>query len=309
MTDRVPLGIALMIGFCVIAPMLDAFAKLAAETIPVGQITTARFIVQAAIMAPVCMIMGFGLRLDPRLLGQMTLRALCLIGSTYCFVAAVSRMPIADALAIAFVEPFILLILGKFLFGDEVGPRRIAASVVGFGGSLLVIQPSFSAFGYWALFPLGTAVLFALYMLVTRGLSRKIHPLPMQFHTATVATAICVPITWIADITAIPTLDPVMPEGIFWVWLFGVGACSAASHGLMTYALRFAPSATLAPLHYLEIVSAAILGFLIFQDFPNLLTWTGIAIIVSSGLYIVHRERMTARSASVTLPPSGQNRA
>ncbi len=63
----------------------------------------------------------------------------------------------------------------------------------------------------------------------------------------------------------------------------------------MTYALKFAPSATLAPLHYLEIVAAVALGYLIFNDFPNPLTWAGIAVIVSSGLYIIHRERMVAR--------------
>ena len=77
----------------------------------------------------------------------------------------------ADALAIAFVEPFVVLILGSFLFGDEVGPRRIAASAVGFGGALLVIQPSLAAFGYVALWPLGTAFFFAFYMLVTRAIS------------------------------------------------------------------------------------------------------------------------------------------
>jgi drug/metabolite transporter (DMT)-like permease len=63
----------------------------------------------------------------------------------------------------------------------------------------------------------------------------------------------------------------------------------------MTYALRFAPSATLAPLHYLEIVAAVALGYLVFGDFPNAMTWAGIAVIVGSGLYIIHRERITAR--------------
>jgi len=71
---------------------------------------------------------------------------------------------------------------------------------------------------------------------------------------------------------------------------------------MMTIALRFAPSATLAPLHYLEIVSAAVLGYLVFGDFPDALTWTGIGIIVASGLYIVHRERITAKRGSVILP-------
>jgi drug/metabolite transporter (DMT)-like permease len=232
----------------------------------------------------------------------LTLRALFLILSTYCFVAAVQVMPIADALAIAFVEPFLLLILGKLMFNDEVGRRRIGASAVGFAGSLLVIQPSFAAFGTVALYPLGTALFFAAYMLVTRSLSQRMHPVSMQYHTATVATLICLPVMWLANGSGIVTLDPVWPTSVAWVWLVSVGAASAVAHMLMTYALRYAPSATLAPLHYLEIVSAAALGYVIFNDFPNVLTWAGIAIIVASGLYIVHRERITARRGSVILP-------
>ncbi len=302
-SDRILLGVALMLGFCVTAPLIDVASKLAAQTIPVGQVTTARFVVQAALMAPISLMLGHGLRIKPGLLWPLIQRALCLILSTYCFVAAVRIMPIADALAIAFVEPFLLLILGKLMFGDEVGPRRIGASVVGFAGSLLVIQPSLNAFGMVALFPLGTALFFALYMLVTRSLGRKMDPVPMQYHTATVGAVICLPVLLIADQTHWPTLDPVMPHGIDWVWLAGVGAASAVAHMLMTYALRFAPSATLAPLHYLEIVSAAALGYFIFSDFPDALTWVGIAIIVASGLYIVHRERITARA--ISLPPTG----
>ena len=101
--------------------------------------------------------------------------------------------------------------------------------------------------------------------------------------------------------SGIASLDPIWPSGWNWLWLFGVGFWAAVSHMCMTYALKFAPSATLAPLHYFEIVTAVILGYLIFDDFPNRLTWIGIAIIVSSGLYIIHRERKTARDkAAVT---------
>lgn len=73
----------------------------------------------------------------------------------------------------------------------------------------------------------------------------------------------------------------------------------------MTYALKFAPSATLAPLHYSEIVAAVALGYLIFGDFPNPLTWAGIAVIVSSGLYVIHRERISARAKrqAAAMPP------
>ena len=86
-----------------------------------------------------------------------------------------------------------------------------------------------------------------------------------------------------------------MPQGLAWVWLVAVGVASAGAHLMMTYALAMAPTSTLAPLHYLEIVSAVALGYLIFSDFPDPLTWAGIAVIVGSGLYIIARERHTAR--------------
>ncbi|EGJ21833.1 RarD family protein [Cereibacter sphaeroides WS8N] len=301
-SDRILPGVALMIAFCVLAPLLDVCAKLASATIPVGQITCARFLVQAALMLPVVALMGTGWRMSRRMAGLVALRAIFLILSTYSFVAAVTVMPIADALAIAFVEPFILLILGRILFGDEVGPRRIAASIVGFGGALLVIQPSLVAFGLVALWPLGTAVFFAFYMLVTRQMSRGMHPVSMQFHTALAGVLLLVPVMAWGHAAGVPSLTLVRPDGMGWALLFGVGFWAAASHMCMTYALKFAPSATLAPLHYCEIVAAVGLGYLVFGDFPNLLTWAGIGTIAASGLYIIHRERLSARVLPTPAP-------
>jgi drug/metabolite transporter (DMT)-like permease len=239
--------------------------------------------------------MGLSLRMTRKALAYTFLRAFFLILSTYSFVSGIAVMPVADALAIAFVEPFILLILGSFIFGDQVGPRRIAACAVGFCGALLVIQPSIQVFGLVALWPLGTAFAFAFYMLVTRAISAWMHPVAMQVHTSWTGVVLCLPVLLLADGSGIATLDPVWPDGLNWIWLFGVGFWAAVSHMAMTYALKYAPSATLAPLHYSEIVVAVILGYLIFDDFPNPLTWAGIAIIVSSGLYIIHRERNVAR--------------
>jgi drug/metabolite transporter (DMT)-like permease len=297
-------GVLLMLAFCVIAPLLDVSAKLAAENgIPVGQITAARFLVQTALMLPVMLAMGLALGLTPRALGYTMLRALFLLTSTYAFVSGIEVMPIADALAIVFVEPFILLLLGRLLFGDQVGPRRIAACAVGFCGALLVIQPSLAAFGPVALWPLATAFLFAFYMLVTRAISAWMHPVTMQFHTSWTGLLLCLPVMLLAEGSGIRSLDPVWPEGWNWLWLFGVGFWAAVSHMCMTYALKFAPSATLAPLHYSEIVTAVALGYLIFDDFPNRLTWIGIAVIVSSGLYVIHRERIAARAKRQPIAP------
>lgn len=302
-TDRTLTGIALMLAFCVLAPLLDTASKLATETIPVGQITAARFVVQGALMVPVALSMGFSWRLTRRDAGLLAARAVFLIASTYGFVAGVQVMPIADALAIVFVEPFILLILGHLIFGDHIGPRRIIASVVGFVGALFVIQPSLTAFGLVALFPLVSAFSFAAYMLVTRAMAASVPPVMQQLHTSIAGSLICLPIIALADVTHWPTLDPVRPEGLAWLWLFGVGFWAAVSHMCMTIALKYAPASTLAPIHYLEILPAIFLGYMVFGDFPNWLTWIGISIIVSSGLYVIHRERATAARIRAELPP------
>ena len=293
---------ALMLAFCVLAPLLDTCAKLATATIPVGQITTARFLVQTAIMIPIALWLRLGWRLPMRMLGLLAVRAVLLITSTFCFVAATAVMPIADALAIVFIEPFILLLLGHMIFGNPVGPRRIAASVVGFMGALLVIQPSIANYGFVALLPLATALLFALYMLITQAIAATVHPVTQQLHTSMIAAVLCLPLLLLADGSGWHMMDPVLPQGVAWIWLFGVGFWAAASHMCMTVALRYAPASTVAPLHYLEIVSAVLLGYAVFGDFPNMLTWAGIAVIVASGLYVIHRERITASQALPTQP-------
>lgn len=289
---------ALIVGFCLTAPLLDVCAKIAAEVIPVGQITAARFLVQTALMLPVCLIMGLSLRMERALWWLVALRAVFLMLSTYFIIAALRFMPLADALAIVFVEPFIILLCGKLMFGEQIGARRLLASAVGFLGCLLVIQPSFAAFGAVALLPLGTAVTFAAYVLVTRGLRGRLHPVELQFQTGVAATIMLVPLMWFANGTGWETLDPVWPDGIFWAYLFGVGFFATVAHMMMTYALAVAPAATLAPLHYLEIITAAVLGYYIFDDLPNGLALWGIVIIMVSGLYVVHRERVTARHAT-----------
>ncbi len=306
--NRTMLGVALMLAFCVLAPLLDAASKLATETIPVGQIVAARFVVQGALMLPIALAMRLNWRMPPRLAALVFLRALLLIASTYSFVAAVAVMPIADALAIAFLSPLILLILGHFVFGNPIGPRRIAAAIVGFAGALLVIQPSLQSYGSATFYALACAFAFAFYMAVTQSIGGVMHPVTQQLHTSLAGCAVIVPVLWGFDGAAgggvLATLDPVMPQGWAWVWLFGVGFWAAAAHMCMTASLRLAPASTLAPLHYFEMISAVALGYLIFGDFPNAITWAGIVLIVGAGLYIIQRERVLAQQAAVRTPPA-----
>lgn len=306
--DRILPGIALMLLFCLLAPLLDVSAKLAAEGgIPVGEITTVRFAIQGALMVPVALLMRSPLRFGSGSLGLLVARAVLLIAATYSFIAAIRVMPLADALAIAFVEPFILLIASHFILGDHIGPRRIAACIVGFGGAILVIQPSISLFGLVALWPLGTAFSFAFYMLVTRLLAPRVPPVAMQVHTSWIGLVLCLPVVLIFARGPVHDLTLVMPVGIQWLWLFGVGFWAAASHMSMTLAFSFAPPATLASFHYSELIVAAALGYLIFGDLPNGMALAGIAVITVSGLYLIHRERQVERGRRLMLgdPMSG----
>mgnify|MGYP002776245365 CR=1 FL=1 len=134
------------------------------------------------------------------------------------------------------------------------------------------------------------------------AIATGMHPVVQQLQTSVLGSLLCLPVMVWANGTGIVELDPVMPQGYNWLWLFGVGFWAAASHLCMTIALKFAPASTLAPLHYLEIVTAVAIGYLVFGDFPNALTWAGIIIIVASGLYIIHRERITLRQARSVLP-------
>ena len=294
--SNTPRGVLLMVAFCILAPLLDAASKLATEAIPVGQITSARFVFQGLCMLPVMLLMRLSWAASGRDLTYLGLRAVFLMLSTYCFVASVQYMPIADAMAIVFVMPFILMFLGRLIFGNPIGTTRIVASAVGFGGAMLVIQPSLQSYGLVALLPLGCALTFSFYELITQAMSNRVHPVTMQLHTSLAGIIITLPLLWLFDGSGIPGLDAVMPDALNWLWLFGVGFWAAISHLSMTFAMKYAPASTLAPLHYLELVMAVALGYLIWGDFPNLLTWGGITLIVGSGLYIIaHEHRASQR--------------
>ena len=301
-TDRVLAGVTLMLGFCLTAPLLDVAAKLASASVPIGQITAARFVVQCVLMAPFIWALGLSLRVPEGQLPTIIARALLLLVATFCFIAAIRVMPLADALAIVFVAPFIVMLVGKFYLNENVGPRRVGAALFGFVGVLFVIQPSFAAFGFVAVIPLGTAVAFAFYILLTRGLSRKIHPVTLQFHTGLIASIFCLPVLILAMGSGSGLFDPVWPSNIAWVWLIGVGFFATVSHMMMTYALSFAPSSTLAPLQYFELPMATLFGYLVFNDFPNMLSLFGIGIIIAAGLYMIHRERVGAKQSVADRP-------
>ncbi|MEM9796488.1 MAG: DMT family transporter [Pseudomonadota bacterium] len=286
--DRPSLGLLLMLGFCITAPMSDATGKVLAETFPVMELVWTRFILQAAILAPLVWVTGRSWRMTAlgwRLTG---LRTLLQVAGIWTMMTALTYLPLADAVAIAFVMPFILLLMGHLILGEVVGPRRLIACAVGFGGTLMVMQPSFVAVGWPVLYPLATAVIFAAFMLVTRRVGPEADPIAMQAASGVMALlGLGLAYLLLPRVGALA----LMPPGSAWPLFLLMGVLGTVGHLLMTWSLRFAPAATLAPMQYLEIPIAALIGLAIFGDWPNPLAQAGIVVTMGTGLYILWRER------------------
>lgn len=294
--DRPLLGILLMLGFCIVAPMGDAVAKLLGEVLPLGQILFIRFAVQAIFLIPLVWLTGRVWKMRGRILGLTFFRTVLHIFGIGAMFTALQYLPLADAVAIAFVMPFLMLLLGKFVLGEEVGSRRLMACIVGFVGTLMVVQPSFAAVGWPALWPIVVAVNFSIFMLVTRQIAKETDPIGLQAVSGVMAVALMAPLLLFTQSSGVALFVFQAPENWEWVLLVSIGMLGTVAHLLMTWSLRYAPSATLAPMQYLEIPFATLFGWIIFRDLPNGLASAGICVTIVAGLYIVIRERATARA-------------
>lgn len=303
--DRPLLGIALMLGFCILIPLGDAIAKLLASRVPVGQIVFVRFAAQALILVPVSWALGQSLRIPRHLLPLVLLRTLMQMAGISAMFIALRHLPLADAVAIAFVMPFIMLLLGKYVLGEDVGYHRLGACVIGFVGTLLVIQPSFAVVGFNALWPLAVAFIFAFFMLVTRKIAKDTQPIPLQAVSGLIATVLMLPLFWLGGSYDIASLSPSLPDRDSWMLLAAAGALGTVAHLMMTWSLRYAPASTLASMQYLEIPIATLVGWMIFSELPNMLASLGIALTVTAGLYAILREQRAHKA--LTSNPATQS--
>lgn len=298
--DRPLLGILLIICFCILAPLGDAMAKLLGGSNGVIELVAYRFIIQTLIVVPIVLVARTSMRASPRVLAFTFLRTFLHIASTIMLFIALRYMPLAETLAIVFVMPFIMMFLGWFFLNETVGPRRVAAASVGFFGTLLVIQPSFAVVGPLALLPLGVALAFAVFMIVTRVISREVDPMGLQAFNGIMGVVLIVPLWFLGAHFGWTDFQITSSADNQWGIIILMGGIGTLAHLLMTWSLRFAPSSTLAPMQYLEIPIATIYGFLLFDDFPNGIAATGIAIVIATGLFIVYREsRLAAAQTEV----------
>lgn len=289
-------GMGLMAFCMVVLPMMDAIAKYMStfEGMSPGQVTFYRFFFQLVCTLPLLFLVGGSIFRAKRPWMNLLRGALHAAASLMFFIA-VKYMPLADVFAIYFVEPFMLTMMSALFLGDKVGWRRWLAIAVGFGGAMIVIQPSWAIFGWTALLPVACAFLFTLYLFLNRALGDADSPLTMQTIAGVGGTLFMGAGLLIGNGLGEADFEISLPaSSLGLILLILLGSLSGYIHLLVVRAFRMAPLSLLAPFQYFEIISATILGYALFGDFPTPSKWLGILIIVASGLFIIWRERVRA---------------
>lgn len=283
-TRRLRVGVLLVLVACLFFALADAATKALTADYHVVQILWFRFVVFAAL--------GLALaraRLGPRLLvtrapALQVGRGLALLANNAAVFVGFSLIPLADAHAVLAVGPLLVTALSVLFLGETVGVRRWTAVAVGFLGVMVILRPGLGAFEPGALIVLGGAAMFALYQVLTRRV-----------------VAVDDASTSIAYAAVIGLIGASLPLPLVWVtptavadWgLFAVAAVLAgAAHAMFVQALRLAPASAVQPFIYTILAWSVPLGWVAFGQIPDAPTLIGAAIVVASGLYALHRERV-----------------
>ena len=276
-------GVALMVAAMVTLPFLDVIAKfLGQQGVPILQIVWARVAFGAILTLPFALHQA-GLRglFPPNPLFHL-FRATFLICATFTFFLSLTYLPIADALALFFVQPLIVTILSALVLREHVGPRRWAAVAVGFIGTLIIIRPGFVDVNPGSLLALAAGAFLGIYFVMSAKIAGQAPPMVITFQTNVVGTALisgAMPFVWIA------------PSPAQWAMFVGLGLIANLGHFLILSAYRRAEASLLAPLAYTEMIGATAVGWWFFDDFPDGWTFLGVGVLIGCAIYISVRER------------------
>ena len=274
-------AIILNLSAWVMLPIMDGFAKYLSSTIPILQITWSRYFFTVIFVLPIILVFfrkNFKWTEQPKL---QLIRGLLLFCANILFFYSISIISLAKALTLAFIAPLIVTILSPILLDEKVGLRRWAAVITGFIGSLIVLRPGFVEINTASIAAIGTGFLYGIYLIVTRKLHNADHPLLTLLLTGVVGAIIgsaIMPFVW------------VQPTVTDWYMMLAIGFFASIGHLLLILSLRYADASKLAPFGYFEIVTNIIIGFYFFNHFPDIWTFLGLFVIISSGIYIFRRE-------------------
>lgn len=284
----------LVIIAMLLLPGIDAIAKWLSGSVSAGQIAWSRFLFQIIFMAP------FVIRTQGQWFGPLLklhlARGALIAFTTLLFFAGLKYLPIADAISIFFIEPLLVTLLSVFFLGEIIRWRRIAAICFGFIGAMIIIRPAFQEVGFVVFYPVFAAVCFSFYIILTRRLAHQEHPFRMQFLTGVSGFLVMGLALIIGDTGGVSILSLAYPTQSEWGLLVLLGLIATIGHLLVAFAYQRAPVSILAPFQYVEIIGATLLGLILFNDFPDPITWVGVGIIVASGMYVFHRESRTSEN-------------
>lgn len=282
-------GIALMMATLVCFTGIDTSAKWLARDLPPLEITFFRycgaFLLSALVFNPVTSRHAWRSGRP----GLQAFRALMLLGSTLFNFMALRSLQLAETMSIVFAVPFVVAILSVPLLGEKVGRGRWGAIVLGFVGVLLVTRPTPSHFDPAMLWAFGNVGCYALYVIVTRLLSR------VDSAASLLVWSAGLPVLFLAPF--MPAIW-VMPSGATaWVLLAATGVFGALGHFFLILAFTRAPASMLSPFIYTQIVWMTLSGWLVFGDVPGGWTIAGASVVVASGLWLVRLEHGRPKAA------------
>lgn len=277
-------GILLMLAAVLCFALLDATAKHLAAKFPVPMLVWARYTLHCLLMliflAP---SMRWRLVATQRPWLQTT-RAVMLVGVTGLNIAALHYLPLAETTALLFLAPFVVALLAGPFLGERLGPAHWAVILLGFAGVLLIARPGSTLHPAGLVLVLAAALCYSIYQIQTRQLSPTENTLTMLFYTALVGTVgmtLAAPLYWGGP----------MPDWREALLIASLGIYGGTGHFLLISAFRHAPATTLSPLLYVQLIWATLLGWLVFDHWPDGMTLAGMAIIAASSAMLALLQR------------------
>ncbi len=206
--------------------------------------------------------------------------------ATTGFFGAVSIMPLATATSITFTSPILTALLAALLLGEKIRRPTIVAALVAFAGTLIVLRPNFAALGWSGLLPLLSAIGTSAIMVGNRAISGRTDPLASQFWMAALAAPLLMVVALVAHRSGLAHLELIWPAPTIWLLCSAVAVTASTSHWLIYLASRSSGAGTVAPLTYVQLLVALVLGAAIFGDRPDAVALAGAAVIIAAGLYL-----------------------
>ncbi len=281
-----PAAVLMIAGAVACFAILDGVIKTLSVRHPVALLVWTRWGFQVvAMLLWLVPTMGTGM-LRTRQLPMQLVRGVLLLGSSLCFMTALKYLPLADATAINYLTPTIVILLAVVFLGERMTPPRIVFVVAGMAGMLMIVQPGAELMKGSAVFALGSAVCYAFYQITTRMLAGE-DPRVTLFYPALIGTLLMTAVwPWFGTRIDISWTDLAM--------LGLIGVLGTVGHFLFILAFQRANASALTPFTYMQLVFATLIGWLAYNDFPDALTLAGMGLIAGSGLLLTWHERRRA---------------